>query len=206
MIGKPFPRRGRRSVASRATRVCAAAAALTLGVYALASAHAVVYPKASATGAYERYVIRVPNERNVPTTRVAITFPAAVRASSFEEVPGWTLEVVRDSAQRIVGAVWTGSLAPERFVEFPFVAVNPKTAAEVSWPVVQLYANGERVEWSGPAGSKTPASVTTIAPASGAQSSGGWTSWVATAALVLSLVSLGLVLREGGSGRREQVA
>ena len=40
----------------------AAVAALLL-VPAAASAHAVVYPKSSATGAYERYVLRVPNEK-----------------------------------------------------------------------------------------------------------------------------------------------
>ena len=44
-----------------------------------------------------------------------------VRVSSFADVPGWTIEVTRDTAQRIIGAVWTGTLPPERFVELPFV-------------------------------------------------------------------------------------
>jgi hypothetical protein len=117
-------------------------------------------------------------------------FPSDVRVSSFEDVPGWELQVTRDTAQRIVGAVWTGSLPPERFAEFPFVAANPKTATEIHWPVIQTYADGERAEWTGPAGSKRPASSTTIAAAASATS-----SWMAPVALALALVSLGLALR-----------
>jgi uncharacterized protein YcnI len=164
---------------------------LTLVVKATALAHAVVYPKTSAAGAYERYVLRVPNERKVATTRVEMQFPSDVRVSSFEDVPGWAIQVLRDTAQRIVGASWTGTLPPERFVELPFVGANPKTATEIKWPVIQTYADGERVEWAGPAGSKRPASSTTIA-ATAAMTLG---SWMAPVALALSLVSLGLALR-----------
>src|SRR5262249_20586667 len=62
-------------LASQSLRIGIVTAALLLGVYAIAMAHAVVYPKASTTGAHERYVIRVPNERAVATTRVEIQFP-----------------------------------------------------------------------------------------------------------------------------------
>ena len=173
--------------------------ALLLGVYAIAMAHAVVYPKASTTGAHERYVIRVPNERAVATTRVEIQFPSAVKVGSFIDVPGWTLEVVRDSAKRITGAVWTGSLPPERFVEFPFVATNPKEPGDIRWPVVQTYADGERAEWTGPTDSKRPASVTNVTSVSAAApiagTAGGANSMIAYAALALSVISLGLALR-----------
>jgi uncharacterized protein YcnI len=188
---------------SRAVRVAGLTTLLTLTVVAIGFAHAVVYPKASTTGAYERYVIRVPNERKVPTTRVEITFPAGVKVNSFADVPGWTLEVTRDTAQRIVGAVWTGSLPPERFVELPFVAANPKEAGTVTWPVIQTYADGERAEWTGPEGSKRPASSTTIAAASAktGASSGGGMNGIAIAALALAVVSLGLALRPRGATR-----
>jgi uncharacterized protein YcnI len=177
-------------------RIAAVVSTLTLGVYAVAMAHAVVYPRASATNAHERYVIRVPNERNVPTNRVEITFPADVKVGSFIDVPGWTLEVVRDSAKRITGAVWTGSLPPERFVEFPFVATNPKDPTEIHWPIIQVYADGERAEWTGPAGSKRPASSTNVtAVVDTAKTSASTTPMVAYVALGLSVVSLGLALR-----------
>jgi uncharacterized protein YcnI len=157
-----------------------------------------VFPKSSTPGAYERYVLRVPNERAVATTRVELHFPAEVKVSSFGDVAGWKLEVVRDSAKRIVGATWTGTLEAERFVEFPFVAVNPKVAAKISWPAFQTYADGERVEWTGAEGSTHPASATTVASAAAAvaaTSSGGTNQWIAITALVLAVISIGLALR-----------
>lgn len=190
-----------RIVRARATRIAGVTTALTLAVYALGLAHAVVYPKASTSGAYERYIIRVPNERKVPTTRVEISFPSEVKVNSFADVPGWTLEVQRDSAQRIIGAVWTGSLPPERFIELPFVAANPKAAGSITWPVIQTYADGERAEWTGPEGSKRPASSTTIntAAVNAGSSSGGSMNGVAIAALALAVVSLGVALRPRGN-------
>jgi uncharacterized protein YcnI len=180
----------------RLQRYVAFAALLILVLPTLLLGHAVVYPKASAAGAYERYVLRVPNERDLATTRVEIRFPADVRVTSFADVAGWQLEVLTDSAKRVIGAVWTGTLPPKRFVEFPFVGANPKTAGSLTWPAFQTYANGERVEWTGAAGTKSPASVTAInvAEASSGVISGGsaWVSWVA---LAISLCSLGLSLR-----------
>ena len=183
-----------------ACRLSLVLAALVLVVApAIALAHAVVFPKTSTTGAYEKYVLRVPNEKAAATVRVEIRFPAEARVTSFGDVAGWQLEVLTDSAKRIVGAVWTGSLPPQRFVEFPFVAANPKSATRLVWPAIQTYADGERVEWTGAEGTKTPASATVIgaAPSAGASdgASDGASRWVPWAALVLAVVSLGLALR-----------
>ena len=190
--------RSRSSRTVRWRRALLTTASLVLAVPAALFAHAVVFPKASTTGAYERYVLRVPNEKNVATTKVEIRFPADVRVTSFSDVPGWQLEVIRDSAQRIVGATWTGTLPPERFIEFPFVAANPKMATQVSWPAYQTYANGERVEWTGAEGSKAPASVTSISAAPTAAAAGGTNSTfvLAIAALGLAVISLGLSMRK----------
>ena len=170
--------------------------AMVLAVLLLPSvplgAHAVVQPAEAPPGAYQRYVLRVPTEREVPTTRVEIRFPAAVTVVSFADVPGWELEIVTDSAGRIVGAAWTGSLPPQRFVEFPFVAVNPREDLTIAWPVTQTYAGGEVVEWAGPEDSETPASVTHVT-AGGEGWPGG--AWLAIASLALALLALGLALR-----------
>ena len=174
--------------------------ALLVALPSLLAGHAVVYPKRSAPGAYERYVLRVPNEKAVATTRIEIAFPAEVRVTSFAEVAGWTLEVRTDSAKHVTGATWTGTLPPQRFVELPFVAVNPKSEGRVAWMVTQEYAGGERVQWAGAEGSKQPASVTTIASGD-ASASDGRTAWVAWIALALALTSLGLSLRRNENGR-----
>ena len=199
----------RRATLRRALIAASLAGAVCALVPSVARAHVTVWPRAASHGAYERYVVRVPNEKHVATTRVEIRFPAEVRISSFLDVAGWKLEVLTDSAGKITGAVWTGNLPPKRFVEFPFVAVNPKEGARVVWPAFQTYEGNQIVEWTGPEGSKTPASVTTLTarPAATAAdtttratvASGGGSSmplYVSLAALALALVSLGLSLRK----------
>ena len=215
----PIPSSLHSGAASRrafAGAMLAIAAALLLP--SLANAHVTVWPKTAAHGSYERYVVRVPNEKDVATTRVEIRFPAEVRISSFLDVAGWKLEVVTDSAGKITGAVWTGNLPPKRFVEFPFVAVNPKEGERIVWPAFQTYAGGQVVEWTGPEGSKSPASVTTLTarpattaaadsthPAAAATASNGGGSsvplYTSLAAIALALVSLGLSLRRTGPER-----
>ena len=158
-----------------------------------ALAHVTVWPRTAAPGSYERYVVRVPNEKNAATTRVEIHFPAEVRVSSFLDVPGWNLQVLTDSAGKITGAVWTGTLPPKRFVEFPFIGVNPKSGTRLVWRAFQLYADGELVQWTGPEGSKRPASVTELTTRSAGGSAA--TLWIAIAALVVAIAGLGLALR-----------
>src|SRR5688572_6459178 len=97
---------------SMRTRHLTSRLGLALGFLALssaaASAHAVVLPGDAPTGAFQRYVLRVPNERAFATLRVAITFPAGVRVISFDVVPGWTLETTAGAAEGSVSAaVWT---------------------------------------------------------------------------------------------------
>jgi uncharacterized protein YcnI len=145
-------------------------------------AHAVVMPAASKPGMYERYVLRVPNESDNPTVRIVIRFPAEVRVISFAEVPGWRLAATWDSTGRASSATWTGTLPPERFVEFPFVAVNPKGPGNITWPVTQTYANGQHVEWIGPRNSENPASITVIATESAVP------KWLPTAVAALALL------------------
>ncbi|MEO8624507.1 MAG: DUF1775 domain-containing protein [bacterium] len=176
-----------------------ASALAVLAIPSFLFGHSVVYPKTSTTGAHEKYVLRVPNEKVVATTRVEIRFSGDLRVSSFADVAGWQLEVLTDSAKRIIGAVWTGNLPPQRFVEFPFVATNPKTAGQLTWPTFQTYADGERVEWTGAPGTKSPASVTTIAEAPSAADKSAPMNWVPWAALGLSIVALGLALRPRSS-------
>ena len=184
---------------TRSPRLAARAVVLLLAILVAPSivfAHAVVFPKTSSPGAYERYVLRVPNERDVPTIKVEIRFPEALRVVSFSEVPGWKLQVLADSTQRVTGAVWTGVLPKERFVEFPFVAVNPKDSASVTWPTYQTYEGGERVEWTGPDSSYTPVSSTLIVDSTPAPVKVSRTSlYVSIIALLFALTALAVALR-----------
>lgn len=171
-----------------------------LALPSIAFAHAVVFPKTSTPGAYEKYVLRVPNERDVPTLKVELHFPTGLRVVSFADVPGWKLEVLTDSAQRITGAIWTGVLPKERFAEFPFVAVNPKDSTSLAWPTYQTYANGERVEWTSPdTAAKTPVSTTRIADVAVVPIKVSRTSlYISIVALAFALTALGVAIRPKG--------
>ena len=127
-----------------------------------ALSHVTVSPKTSSPGEWEKYEIRVPNEKAVPTTSLEVRFPAGLRVMSFEDKPGWTIEPIRDAAKAITGGRWTGQLGPERFTEFGVIAVNPKQAGDLTWTAVQTYADGTVVNWSGAKGSKAPAPHVTI--------------------------------------------
>jgi uncharacterized protein YcnI len=129
-------------------------------------AHVVVQPRQSSAGATEKYRMRVPNERAVATVRLEIDFPNAVEISAVDEKPGWTLEVKKDTAGKIIGAIWSGArLAPREVVEFIFTARNPTSETKLVWNVIQIYEDDTRSEWTGAEGSRTPASVTTISKA-----------------------------------------
>jgi hypothetical protein len=62
------------------------------------------------------------------------------------------------------------------------------------WPAFQTYADGQKVEWTGAEGSKTPASSTAIGSGDAAGAS-GLTRWLPWLALVIAVLSLGLALR-----------
>ena len=190
----------RHSFASKRQRARMFLFVAALIVPSVALAHAVVFPRTSSPGAYEKYVLRVPNERDVPTTKVEIHFPPELRVVSFGDVADWKLQILTDTAKRITGAVWTGSLAKERFIEFPFVAVNPKDSARLTWPTIQTYANGEVVEWTSPdTAAKTPVSATLIAGVTPAPVRVSRTSlYISLAALLCALTALGVALRPTG--------
>jgi uncharacterized protein YcnI len=143
---------------------CIRIGAVLLCFSAAAGAHVTIWPKTSALGAREKYEVRVPNERQSDTIAVEVRSPTGVRITSIEQKPEWRTEALRDASGQLVGARWTGKLGPEQFTEFGLLAVNPAQGGEVAWTAVQIYADGTRVEWSGPAGSKTPAPRVTLTP------------------------------------------
>jgi uncharacterized protein YcnI len=168
-------------------------------ISSLAWARAVVFPRTSTLGAYERYTLRIVNERDVPIVRVEIRFPAGLSVISFGDVPDWKLQIVLDSAQKITGAVWTGALPKARFVELPFLAMNPKDSTSVSWPVYETYEGGERVEWTNPdTASRTPISSTLLGGPPVPVRVSRTSLYISLIALLFALTALGVALRPKG--------
>src|SRR3954454_12136655 len=129
-----------------------------------ASAHVTVSPQQSAPGAREKYELRVPNERKSATITIEFHFPASLRVTAVEQKPGWQAEAFRDASGNLTGVRWVGNLPPEEFTEFGLLGVNPAAAGELAFTAIQAFADGTKLEWSGAAGSKTPAPRVTLKP------------------------------------------
>lgn len=139
--------------------------AAVLVLASTAFAHIRIYPTESTLGAREKYTMRVPNEKQVECVRVEGEFPPEVTIYDFEFKPGWKIEFKKDEKGKIVGAVWTGKMAPYEFVEFGMLGINPKEGASLVWKFVQYYDDGSKEEFIGPVGSRLPSPVTTLKPA-----------------------------------------
>ncbi|KEQ22660.1 YcnI family copper-binding membrane protein [Paenibacillus tyrfis] len=169
--------------------------ALALGLLAsmlgggFASAHVTVLPKETTQGSYEKFAVRVPTEKDIPTVKVEVKFPLdSVSISRFEPKPGWKYELTKDANNKITGVIWTATgegLGATEFGEFYMQGKVADTATAITWKAYQTYKDGSVVEWVGADGSDKPASVTKVnaKPAgAGADSHGHTTTPAAPAA------------------------
>jgi uncharacterized protein YcnI len=136
-------------------------ALFALLVSAVTFAHVVVRPSESAPRQEQRYTMRVPTEKQIPTTSVQLDFPASVIVLSVDEKAGWKLDLKRDPKGRVISAIWRGSLPPKDSAEFTFVVRNPDSGV-LEWRAIQTFEDGSKSEWTGTEGTKTPASRTKI--------------------------------------------
>ncbi|MDI3328536.1 MAG: YcnI family protein [Alicyclobacillaceae bacterium] len=206
----------------RPLRVAALMAVFVFVFTGVASAHVTVWPSESRPGAWEKYTVRVPTEKDVPTVKIVLKVPDGVTVGSLEPVPGWSYDLQKENG-RVAAVVWQAAgegIKPGEFQEFSFQAKNPQQPGELSWKAYQYYKDGSVVEWTGPKDAKTPASVTVVgAPAagpatgpaagkSGAPASGtgvpAWGFWTALGLSAASLIlSLAAMVKAGRKGAPE---
>lgn len=118
----------------------------------------------------QRYCIRVPSEKSIPTMRLELQFPEALEVTAIEPPPGWRAHAQKDRAGRISGALWEGGeIAPRHSLHFGVLARNPDREMTLRWKAIQTYQDGSEVHWVGPARAQFPAAVTRI-PARGTPS------------------------------------
>lgn len=131
-----------------------------------AEAHVTVWPKQSAVNGFERYTVRVPNEKDIPTVKVRVELPPGSTFSAVLPMPGWKLDTEKDASGKVSALVWSGGqIAKGEFLEFGASVRNPKEAGDVAWKAFQTYSDGSVVAWVGAPGSDQPAPVVTLAPA-----------------------------------------
>lgn len=199
---------------------------LALGLFVFvgsASAHVSLSPKEAVPG-YNTFVVRVPNEKDIPTIGVRLLVPEGVDVTGIKPVPGWTYSVVREETMtdeeameegdghadeeategRITEVVWTGSVGAGEFQEFPISVRYTGEPTTVTWKAYQTYAGGEVVAWDGTdEGHPAPAvkyaaavAPTTGAPAVVAAAAASQSPWLSVAAIVLSIAALAMSLKK----------
>ena len=131
----------------------------------LASALIRIYPTESTCGAREKYTMRVPNEKQVGSSKVEGEFPAELQIYDFEFKAGWKIDFKKDEKGKIIGATWTGKLQPYEFIEFGMLGINPKQGSNLTWKFIQYYDDGTKEEFTGPVGSRLPSPVVILKPA-----------------------------------------
>src|SRR5262250_1554099 len=130
----------------------------------VAWAHIRIAPTESTVGAREKYTMRVPNEKQVGSSKIEGEFPAGLQVYDFEFKPGWKIDFKKDEKGAIVGATWTGKIQPYEFVEFGMLAINPKQGSNLTWKFIQYYDDGTKEEFVGPVGSRLPSPVVSLKP------------------------------------------
>ncbi len=101
--------------------------------------HVTIQPKQSVSGKTERYTMKVPTEKFVPTVRIEVEFPAALAVLALDQKPGWEIQEKKDPSGKLVGAIFRGSIATGESSEFYFVGRNPSNEGNLSWKVIQIY-------------------------------------------------------------------
>ena len=151
-------------------RIIATAILAFVALTQVAQAHVTVQPNEAPAGAFFRFVIRVPNERDVPTTKVRVEFPENLIFTSFQPKEGWDrtikmkkldepIEAFGSQVDEVVGSVTYsgGSIGAGEFDEFGFSVRVPEEEGQLEFRAFQTYEGGEVVEWTGPEDGESPA-------------------------------------------------
>ncbi|PKG23895.1 YcnI family copper-binding membrane protein [Niallia nealsonii] len=132
-----------------------------------ASAHVTVKPATSITEAWETYSMKIPVEKDIPTTKVVLKIPSTVEFKMYEPVDGWKTTTQTDDNDKVTTVTWeaendAAAIQAGQYRIFTFTAQNPADAGEVAWDAYQYYKDGSIVEWTGDEDADLPHSITEV--------------------------------------------
>ena len=128
------------------------------------SAHIMVSPPQSKTGATQKYELRVHNEGKIAATSVEMDIPEGVTVLDIEKPQAGTVTTGKAGA-RITRLTWTVDVQPTKYVALAFTAKNPEAAGDVRWTIREHLADGSIVEWSDNPGAQEKGPTTKLSPA-----------------------------------------
>jgi uncharacterized protein YcnI len=168
----------------------AGAAALTLVLASVASAHAIMSPPVAKSKVSQQFTLSVPTEEEgATTTEIELTVPDGFSIDSFEPSPGWQREEAATGSgeERVIQQVtWSGGKVPtDEDAVFRFNG-SLDSAKTYEVDVQQTYSNGKVVDWSGSESSDTPAPRVEGVSSFG----GGSSSTLAIVALIVGAIGV----------------
>jgi uncharacterized protein YcnI len=125
------------------------------------SAHVMVSPTTSKSGATQKYEVRVHNEAKVAATSVDLDIPDGITVTDVAKPAAGTF-TTKKTGDRVTMITWQITVAPSKYVALPFFAKNPDSVTEVKWSLHEHLADGSVVDWSDKPGSKEKGSVTKL--------------------------------------------
>jgi outer membrane autotransporter protein len=140
---------------------------LTLLIASSLSAHVMVSPPQSKSGATQKYEVRVHNEGKLAATSIALEIPEGITVLEVAKPAAGTFTTAK-TGNRITTITWQVDVQPSKYLALPFTAKNPDAATNVQWNVREHLADGSVVEWSDKPGAQEKGSVTKITAASAA--------------------------------------
>jgi uncharacterized protein YcnI len=152
---------------------------------ATAAAHVELAPDSAEPGSDVLFTVKSPNESDQPLTGLRLTVPASLVVEGAADTPGFSTQVVRDQAGRVVSLSWQGgSVAPDGLALFQFAGTVPDSAGEVRMTALQTFADGSTKLWHSPVVAVEPGSSGSDRTA---QALAGVALALAAAALTVSL-------------------
>jgi uncharacterized protein YcnI len=180
-------------------------AATLVALYALpasASAHATLSPPTVLARTSEVFTLAVPTEKaGVTTTTIELTPPDGFGIDSFAPAPGWTRKTDQSGSGEDVEVrkvTWSGGSVPTGEAALLQFVGDVGDARTYEFKVRQTYSDGTVVDWTGAAGSDTPAPRVEAKTSLG----GGGSSTLATIAFVIATMAfvgaaIALLLKAG---------
>jgi YD repeat-containing protein len=120
---------------------------LVAGAATEAAAHVTVLPKEVPAKGLQEFFIRVPTEKDQPTTSVRIVLPEGFELLRVRPTAGWKYEFERDANDRVTAVTWSGGqIGRTEYEVFTFMAraQNPGT---YKLDAYQTYGKSDVVAW-----------------------------------------------------------
>lgn len=137
---------------------------LAAAMMAHLSAHIMVSPPQSKSGATQKYELRVHNEGKIAATSVELEVPDGLTVTDVAQPAAGSYTTAK-SGDRITTITWQINVQPNKYVALPFTAKNPDSTADLRWTVHEHLADGTVIDWSDKPGSKEKGSVTKLTAA-----------------------------------------